>query len=203
LLPSLIYLSSSVWVRRANRSPQCKQKAIDPLITDRFDILLAERDNPPAPPVVEEVYPQHIGQLPGNDSNGGNFHIKPEVKDEETEEGMSPPDMKRKSSSVDEDARLAAELHAELNGGRPVRGGAAKPKKAGTVKGKRATAKKKSKDIVDSDLSGAEEPVKKKRKANPNNAFMRPLVLSAPLAAFIGEPQVCSYGCLHDTGAPN
>jgi len=189
-----------VWVRKANRSPQCKQKAIDPLITDRFDILLAERDNPPAPPVVEEVHPQHSDQLPGNDSNGGNFHIKPE-NDGEAEEGMSP-DMKRKSS-VDEDARLAAELHAELNGGRPVRGGTAKPKKAGAVKGKRATTKKKSKDIVDSDLSGAEEPVKKKRKANPNNAFMRPLVLSAPLAAFIGEPQVCSYGCLHDTGAPD
>lgn len=173
------------------------------MITDRFDILLAERDNPPALPVAEQVPLQHIGQLPDGDSNGADVRVKPEVKEEETEEGMSPPDMKRKSSSVDEDARLAAELHAELNGGRPVRGGAAKPKKASAVKGKRANAKKKSKDIVDSDLSGAEEPVKKKRKANPNNAFMRPLVLSAPLAAFIGEPQVCPCGYLRDTGAPD
>ena len=141
---------------------------------------------------MEETHPQHIDQFPGDGGNDGNVHIKPEVKEQETDEGMSPPDMKRKSSSVDEDARLAAELHAELNGGRPVRGGAAKPKKAGAVKGKRANAKKKSKDIVESDLSGADEPVKKKRKANPNNAFMRPLVLSAPLAAFIGEPQACS-----------
>jgi upstream activation factor subunit UAF30 len=91
---------------------------------------------------------------------------------------------------VDEDARLAAELHAQLNGGRATR--TSKPKAAPR---KRSSGKKKSKDTVDSDISddernGGAEPAKKKRKANPNNAFMKPLILSAPLAAFIGEPQM-------------
>lgn len=103
------------------------------------------------------------------------------------------PKKRKSSAAVSEDARLAAELHAQLNGGRPSRGATAKPPRKPPAKKR---AKKKSKDTVSSDVSDAENangegtPVKKKRKPNPNNAFMRPLVLSEPLAAFIGEAQM-------------
>jgi upstream activation factor subunit UAF30 len=153
------------------------QKSIDTVITDRFDILLAERDN--AAKEAAEAEAQQEEEI---------VDVKPNVKAEVKDEGSSSPepaysnagsaspftDKKRKSSSsVDEDARLAAELHAQLNGGRPLRGAAkSKPTKKTAAKKR---SKKKSKDTVDSDLSGGENgdaPVKKKRKANPNNAFM-------------------------------
>lgn len=149
------------------------QKSIDTVITDRFDILLAERDNANGNAEEEEVQEEEP-QPP-------KVHVKqPPVKDEQpsspepsTAAGSASPfaGKKRKSPSVDEDARLAAELHAQLNGGRPSRASKPQPKKKTTTKGKRV---KKSADKVESELSGQENggKPKKKRKANPNNAFM-------------------------------
>jgi len=167
------------------------QKSIDTVITDRFDILLAERDNANGNAEEEEVQEEEP-QPPKVDVK------QPPAKEEQlsspepsTAAGSASPfaGKKRKSPSVDEDARLAAELHAQLNGGRPSRASKPQPKKKTTAKGKRV---KKSADKVESDLSGQENggKPKKKRKANPNNAFMKPLILSAPLAAFIGESQM-------------
>ncbi|KAF8538512.1 hypothetical protein BDD12DRAFT_149162 [Trichophaea hybrida] len=187
------------------------KKSIDTVITDRFDILLAERDAAKEAAEAEaaaaeaaacEAKAEAEDQQEEEDEVAD---VKPIVKAEVKDEAYSSPDpaysnagsvspftdKKRKSSSVDEDARLAAELHAQLNGGRPLRGAAkSKPTKKTATKKR---AKKKSKDTVDSDMSGGEDgdaPVKKKRKANPNNAFMKPLILSEPLAAFIGESQM-------------
>ncbi|KAA8909318.1 SWIB/MDM2 domain-containing protein [Sphaerosporella brunnea] len=152
------------------------KKSIDTLITDRFDILLAERDNPP-------VKSEETPDLPTTSTTS-----TATVTVASSPDAASP--KKRKSpSSVEEDARLAAELHAQLNGGRATR-----KKAPATTKAKRTTKKLKSRDTVESDVSGDEDangkPIKKKRKANPNNAFMKPLILSEPLAAFIGESQM-------------
>lgn len=152
--------------------------------------MLNERDK--AAPEVKQEGPDADADADAEaDEDEGTPKAKTEVKEEvKYEAPSSSPEpsysatgsaspfagKKRKSSSsVDEDARLAAELHAELNGGRPSRGTAkAKPGKKAAAK-KRAT-KKKSSDTIDDDLSGTEngegQLVKKKRKANPNNAFM-------------------------------
>ncbi|KAI5820768.1 SWIB/MDM2 domain-containing protein [Pyronema omphalodes] len=154
------------------------KKSIDALITSRFDAILAEREaaspSPePAPSPSASPSPKASAE-PESDS--------PSALGTST----STPAKKRKSASGDEDARLAAELHAKLNGGRPSRGTTTKKVKKPAAKGK---AKKKSKDTVESDTDG-EKPEKKKRKVGANNAFMKPLILSAPLADFIGETQM-------------
>ncbi|KAF8252613.1 SWIB-domain-containing protein [Wilcoxina mikolae CBS 423.85] len=191
------------------------KKSIDTVITNRFDILLAERDAAKEAAEAEAAAAEAAAcgaraeaEDQQEEEEDEVADVKPSVKAEVKDEAYSSPDpaysnagsvspftdKKRKSSSVDEDARLAAELHAQLNGGRPLRGAAkSKPTKKTATKKR---AKKKSKDTVDSDMSGGEDgdaPVKKKRKANPNNAFMKPLILSEPLAAFIGESQVLHH----------
>lgn len=95
------------------------------------------------------------------------------IKEEEDEE--EPNTRKRSAASVDEDARLAAELHAQLNGGRPSRSNKKKPTK-NAPKAKRA---KKSEEKVHSDGSDGEK-TSKKRKGNPNSAFM----VCLPLASY-------------------
>lgn len=100
------------------------------------------------------------------------------------EDGVAAPKLKRSASSLDEDARLAAELHAQWNGGRPSRHKKKVPKTTPKKKGG-----KKSDETVRSDSDGA-KPEKKKRKVNPNSPFNAPLILSEPLSSFLGETQL-------------
>lgn len=133
------------------------QKEINALIITRFDKILVEHQEaePRSSPAAQTKAEDGVSS-PGSGS------------DDTTNT------KKRKSSAVeDEDARLAAELHAALNSGRPTRTKAKVTKKA-VPKKKR---KVKSKATVDSDESGNEggdggEKKKKKRGGtNPNNAF--------------------------------
>ncbi|ANB13969.1 Tri1p [Sugiyamaella lignohabitans] len=84
------------------------------------------------------------------------------------------PSVKR---SVDDDAEMAAKLHAELN--RPsLRRETRQP----ASKRSRKTKKRRADDDSDED--------KPKRKANPNNPFMRPVVLSPALSTVLGETEM-------------
>jgi len=76
----------------------------------------------------------------------------------------------KRKHNLDEDAKLAAKLHEELNAGRPSRSGSASQKKKTTPKKKTV---KKSKAEVNSDISADEngEPEKKKRTINRSNPF--------------------------------
>lgn len=100
----------------------------------------------------------------------------------EEEEGIVAPKLKRSASSLDEDARLAAELHAQWNGGRPSRRGKQAPKPVPKKKGR-----KKSDEMVNPE---SKKPEKKKRKVNPNSPFNAPLILSEPLSNLLGESQL-------------
>lgn len=106
------------------------------------------------------------------------------------EDGIVVPKLKRSASSLDEDAklaaeldaRLAAELHAQWNGGRPSRRGKQVPKTTPKKKGR-----KKSDELVNPE---SRKPEKKKRKVNPNSPFNAPLILSEPLSNLLGEAQL-------------
>lgn len=124
-----------------------------------------------------------------NEKNRGD-KIKKEVKEESaaTDDGHSGRDSpalsmpspnasikmektpSKRKHNLDEDAKLAAKLHEELNAGRPSRSVSASQKKKMTSKKKSA---KKSKAQVDSDASADEdgEPEKKKRAINRSNPF--------------------------------
>lgn len=114
----------------------------------------------------------------GDDENDSVVHS---MKGEE-EDGIVAPKLKRSASSLDEDARLAAELHAQWNGGRPSRRGKQVPKTTPKKKGR-----KKSDELVNPE---SRKPEKKKRKVNPNSPFNAPLILSESLSNLLGESQL-------------
>lgn len=160
-----------------------QKKAIDIAIAKRFDAVLAEQEAAsPTPSSSSDAAP-----TPTSSSDAIAHSVK---ADEDAPARLPKP--KKLKTSVDEDARLAAELHAQWNSGRPSRGA-----KKGTAGGAAATKKrsKKSDELVHSD--GDEEggdatgkTKKKKRKVNPNSPFNMPMVLSEPLAGFLGEEQL-------------
>lgn len=115
----------------------------------------------------------------GNEDDDAAVHS---VKGEE--DGIVAPKLKRSASSLDEDARLAAELHAQWNGGRPSRRGKQVPK---TTTPKKKKGRKKSDVMVNPE---SRKPEKKKRKVNPNSSFNAPLILSEPLSNLLGESQL-------------
>lgn len=152
---------------------------MDVLITERFDKILAEKDGNgdtnDAESSADEAADEAVVSENSSPVNGKAGSASPVNR------------KKRKSSSLDADAKLAAELHAQLNGGRASRSTRKKSSKP-VARGKRS---KKSKDTVySSDDDAAGKPEKKKRKANPNSAFNKPLMLSEALANLVGEQQV-------------
>ncbi|KAI5810181.1 hypothetical protein DFH27DRAFT_521791 [Peziza echinospora] len=142
------------------------------LIQERFNEILAEEEKP----------------------------IKPEVKYErpETDEALSelessPPSSPKatkpsRKHNLEDDKKLAARLHKELNAGRPSRQAAAPQKKKAAPKKK---AVKKSKAEVDSDSADEDGQPKKKRAVNRNNPFNALMQLSEPLSDLIGRSE-CS-----------
>lgn len=179
------------------------QKAIDALITLRFDKVLAEKEAEANPPddtgddADDDIKAEDASDRTSvkadeeEDDDDDEGTVAYSVKAEDTENGIiAAPKLKRSASSLDEDARLAAELHAQWNGGRPSRHKKKAPK---TTPKKRAG--KKSEETVNSDVSDSGKAKKKKRKVNPNSPFNAPLILSEPLANFIGEPQVIFPHC--------
>lgn len=157
----------------------CQKKQIDLLIADRFENVLAQvKQEEDAEGEDEDEYEQEVKEEVSEDS----FSTAPDVGNAVKHEYSVTPS-KRSKSVVDEDARLAAELHAQWNSGRPSRSAKKKPVKP-TPKVRKS---KKSDAKVNSDGSDGEKPTKKKRKANPNSPFMAPLILSEPLSILLGE----------------
>lgn len=171
------------------------QKAINALITLRFDKSLAakeaearikdEEDTGDADAdgdedlhVKAEDYMTPSLKAEGDDDDSAVHSVKGEEED-----GIVAPKLKRSASSLDEDARLAAELHAQWNGGRPSRRGKQVPKTT-TPKKK---GRKKSDELVNPE---SRKPEKKKRKVNPNSPFNAPLILSESLSNLLGESQL-------------
>ncbi|EME39146.1 hypothetical protein DOTSEDRAFT_28327 [Dothistroma septosporum NZE10] len=107
-------------------------------------------------------------------------------------EDSTPPPKKAKKSKApkddeDNDAKLAAKLQAELNAGqRSTRGGGAK-RKAPIKKEKKAKKKSKAKIGSDDDsaVEGEEKPEREKK-----GGFHKPMNLSEPLSAMLGETQL-------------
>jgi upstream activation factor subunit UAF30 len=169
------------------------QKAIDIAIAKRFDAVLAEQNAVLAEQEAGSRTPSSSSDAAPTPTSSSDA-IAHSVKAED-DAPVRPPKPKKLKTSVDEDARLAAELHAQWNSGRPSRatkkgaaGGTAAAKKRG----------KKSEELVHSD--GEEEggdaagkTKKRKRKVNPNSPFNMPMVLSEPLAGFLGESQVRDF----------
>ncbi|KAF3013103.1 hypothetical protein E8E15_000716 [Penicillium rubens] len=113
--------------------------------------------------------------------------VKRQASSDATSEpaSASPPAKKHKpDTDTDADAAFAAKLQAEENSrARPTRGG--NTRRAAPVK-KRSKAKtsKRVKAEDDSDVDSGEEP---KKEVNRNTGFHKPMNLSEPLSALLGE----------------
>lgn len=167
------------------------------MIADRFENVLAQvKQEEDAEGEDEDEYEQEVKEEVSEDS----FSTAPDVGNAVKHEYSVTPS-KRSKSVVDEDARLAAELHAQWNSSRPSRSAKKKPVKPAP----KVRKSKKSDAKVNSDGSDGEKPTKKKRKANPNSPFMvralaplqptpnllqAPLILSEPLSILLGETMV-------------
>jgi len=168
-----------------------QKSEINNLIKTRFDKALEEQD-------TGEPNGEHT--VDGSVADPDNEEAVVDEPYTTSQAGSASPvvnNKKRKSPSTDNDAKLAAQLQAQLNAaGRTTRNTRNKPakQKKPVVKGKKA---KKSADVVTSDLSdagGAGKPEKKRRK--PNNAFNKPMLLAEPLAALVGDNQMSRPECV-------
>ncbi|KPI45585.1 Upstream activation factor subunit spp27 [Cyphellophora attinorum] len=168
--------------------------SIAELVRERFEVVAAKlKDAEEALPSVETDAAPAV--------NGNGVHKYKEesaapstsassaIKRAATSESLSdvvdtaPPKKKRKASPED-DATLAARLQAEEDQmARPTRGG--NSRKTAVSKKKRTPKKKSAKTVGsdDSDVDGVEKPKK-------NTGFHKPLNLSAPLAALLGDSQL-------------
>lgn len=177
------------------------QAAITDLIMLRFDKVQREQEsNPtsaaePAPTTNGATHHHHdVKDETGSEPTSPTKRKAAEVEDEEMSDvADSPPPKKvaKKSKSTEEtDEQLAKRMQAELNApsARSTRGGGITKRKA-VVKKNTPKAKKKSKAKIssdlDSDVSASEKPQKEKK-----GGFHKPMALSEPLAALVGEHQL-------------
>ncbi|KAJ5484398.1 hypothetical protein N7453_012352 [Penicillium expansum] len=114
--------------------------------------------------------------------------VKRQASSDSTSEpaSASPPAKKQKpDTDTDADAVFAAKLQAEENSrARPTRGG--NTRRAAPVKKKsKAKTSKRVKAEDDSDIGSGDEP---KKEVNRNTGFHKPMNLSEPLSALLGEP---------------
>lgn len=135
--------------------------------------------------------------------------VKRQVNSEEASEpaSTSPPPKKRKpDTDVDADALFAAKLQAEENmRARPTRGASTR-RAAPTKKKSKAKTAKRVKAEDDSDVESGSDTKKEVNRSggfhvrpycrddascNTNKCSQKPLNLSAPLSALLGETTVC------------
>ncbi|KAI1933006.1 hypothetical protein LOZ66_006692 [Ophidiomyces ophidiicola] len=160
------------------------------LIMERFDVFAAEADvhsaTPPDPPTTNGHTPNGTGALPYPRplANSPNKSVEAEVGPDVTE--TPPPAKKRKSELIDADAAFAARLQAEENSrARPVRAArkAAPIKKKKPVNKSKTAKRVKASDDSEVDASGTET----KKEVNRTGGFHKPMNLSPPLSALLGE----------------
>lgn len=130
--------------------------ALSGLIQNRFDLILDE----------QEAAGNKITEKAKSEVNS---HSLPSPADTASPPAASGSKKRKSKTSTVDDARLAAELHAQLNSSRTRTTRAAT---TGTKK-KGATKRKSKAKVDDSDVSGEEGTKKKKRKTavNRNNPF--------------------------------
>lgn len=153
----------------------------------RFDKSLADKEAETRPTEKDTRTDENVHMKveheetpsPSVEADGDDDETMHSVKEEH---GIVAPKLKRSASSLDEDARLAAELHAQWNGGRPSRRAKQVLKPTPKKKGR-----KKSDEMVNPE---SKKPEKKKRKVNLNSPFNAPLILSEPLSNLLGESQL-------------
>ncbi|KAJ5171228.1 uncharacterized protein N7500_004011 [Penicillium coprophilum] len=163
------------------------KSTIKQLIMERFDRYVGVGGSP------DEEAPSN-GQRDGDTASAAvpspppsSSPVKRQASSDATSEpaSASPPAKKQKpDTDTDADAAFAAKLQAEENSrARPTRGG--NTRRAAPVKKKsKAKTSKRVKAEDDSDIDSGEEP---KKEVNRNTGFHKPMNLSEPLSALLGE----------------
>ncbi|KAJ5761197.1 hypothetical protein N7520_008353, partial [Penicillium odoratum] len=169
-----------------------QKAAIKQLIMERFDIY-ADKNGVGEEPEEESA---NNGHQDGNSVSGvpspppSSSPVKRQADSEEASDPSdSPPPKKLKSEAdIDADAVFAAKLQAEENlRARPTRGGNARraaPTKKKTKSKPKAKTSARVKAEDDSDLESGSDT---KKEVNRTGGFHKPLNLSPPLAALLGE----------------
>ncbi|KAJ5473828.1 hypothetical protein N7475_003394 [Penicillium sp. IBT 31633x] len=183
LLKRFSPISKDMWL--TSRKTSIKQ-----LIMERFDRYA---DQNVVGGSAEEAATSN-GQHDGDSASGAvpspppsSSPVKRQASSDGTSEptSASPPAKKHKpDTDTDADAAFAAKLQAEENSrARPTRGGNVRRAAPAKKKSKAKTSKRvKAED--DSDVASGEET---KREVNRNTGFHKPLNLSEPLSALLGE----------------
>jgi len=161
---------------------------IKSLITERFDEILHQKEN-------HDKVKQEIKEESAATDGGHSERDSPALSMPSPNASIKMEKTSSKRGHLDDDAKLAAKLHEELNAGRPSRSKSSSQKKKAAPK-KKTT--KKSKAEVDSEASsdGTGEPEKKKRAINRNNPFNAPMQLSEPLSVLIGKTECSRPECV-------
>ncbi|KAJ5820435.1 hypothetical protein N7474_006026 [Penicillium riverlandense] len=161
---------------------------IKQLIMERFDIV-AERNGVAA---SSEEAPTSNGVGDGDSVSAAvpspPPSSSPVKRDPDSDEGSEPtrgaPPTKKRKPDVDADALFAAKLQAEENlRARPTRGGGPR-RTAPTKKRSKAKTAKRIKAEDDSDIESGSDT---KKEVNRTGGFHKPLNLSPPLSALLGE----------------
>ncbi|KAK4500202.1 hypothetical protein PRZ48_008388 [Zasmidium cellare] len=169
------------------------KKPITELIMERFDKAQAKEQENGAVGTVEPV-PTANGTAHDDVSPPASAHKRKERDDEDEDmsevddSSPAPKKVKKSNGAVESDEKLAARLQAELNAQtRSTRGGGTTKRKPAAKK--QTKTKKKSKAKVgsddDSEVEGEEKPEKEKK-----GGFHKPMNLSEPLSAMLGESQL-------------
>ncbi|KAB5522921.1 hypothetical protein GE09DRAFT_495579 [Coniochaeta sp. 2T2.1] len=177
---------------RVKRDLDDQKDAIKELIVARFDAVSAEKNAAPSP--AEDVKEEPNGHSP-SEQDEESPEATPNSDDENDREikvASQPAKKKQKrESSLDEDARLAAELQAQeeaLARGRTTRGArTGKVTKKAKTKAPKKKSAKRARDS-DDDASGNDAEEKPKKKAG--GGFQKPFNLSYPLIELCGVEQL-------------
>ncbi|KAJ5924300.1 DEK C-terminal [Penicillium verhagenii] len=169
-----------------------QKAAVKELIMARFDIY-AEKNGvgeSPEPANNSHQDGDSASAVPSPATATSSSPVKRQADSEEASDPSqsSPPPKKLKSEAdVDADALFAAKLQAEENlRARPTRGG--NTRRAAPTKKKSKSKAKTSKRVKAEDDSDVESGSDTKKEVNRTGGFHKPLNLSPPLAALLGEP---------------
>ncbi|EME85016.1 uncharacterized protein MYCFIDRAFT_195906 [Pseudocercospora fijiensis CIRAD86] len=175
-----------------------QKKAITDLIMERFDKAQHKQFPEDNTNGVQEPAPTANGTVKAGTTNGNtgtsasppaSTKRKAESEELSSLDDESPaPKKVKKSKPTETDAQIAARLQAELNAGtRSTRGGGAKRKQS--IK-KEKKPKKKSSAKVNSDDDSDVESGDPKPEREKKGGFHKPMNLSEPLSALLGETQL-------------
>ncbi|KAJ5541781.1 hypothetical protein N7494_006857 [Penicillium frequentans] len=171
-----------------------QKAAVKQLIMERFDIY-AEKNGVGESPEEASEETANNGHQDGDSASGvpspppSSSPVKRQAESEEASdpsESSPPPKKLKPDADVDADALFAAKLQAEENlRARPTRGG--NTRRAAPAKKKSKAKAKTSKRVKAEDDSDVESGSDTKKEVNRTGGFHKPLNLSPPLSALLGE----------------